>query len=133
MQKMKQQTERFNLSPEKNGRSRHYFKPAPVFKREDNNLPSKTENKTLRRKIRILEKSIEYGLRAEKDYSNLTAKKYHGLRKQCKFNDTDSDIFFELCEAVKSNRLITYLSEEKEIDGGENIEPDTQSEEPYHQ
>lgn len=95
-------------------------------------MPAKTENKTFRRKIRILEKSIEYGLTSEKDFANLSAREYHSLRKQCKFHDAESDIFFELCEAIKSNRLITYLSAEYNT-GGENIEPDTQPEEPYHQ
>lgn len=98
-------------------------------------MSAKKENKTFRRKIRILEKSIEYGLKSEKDYANLSAKEYHGLRKKCKFHEADSDIFFELCEAVKLNKLITYLAADDGNNGkgDERIEQDTQPEEPYHQ
>lgn len=76
-------------------------------------MSAKKENKTLRKKLHVLEKSVEYGLKSERDYANLSAKEYHKLRKKCRFHETDSDIFFELCEAIKSNKLITYLSEEE--------------------
>ena len=83
------------------------------------------DSKTLKRKIRVLEKAIESGLKIEKDFSNLTAKEYHDLQKKCKFREADSDIFFELCEAIRTNKLITFLS--KEDSGGENVETSTPS------
>lgn len=92
-------------------------------------MSAKKENKAFRRKIRILEKSIEYGLKSEKDYANLSAKEYHSLRKKCKFHEADSDIFFELCEAVKSNKLITYLSME-DNGGGAGSKPSAEQQEP---
>lgn len=91
--------------------------------KEECKLPAKNENKTFRKKLRILEKAIESGLKTEKDFSNLPAKEYHDLQKKCKFRESDSDIFFELCEAIRTNKLITFLS--KENSGGENVETST--------
>ncbi len=92
-------------------------------------MPQKTENKTLKSKIRILEKTIEAGLKSEKDYTNLSAQDFYKLQSKCKMNRSDVALFFELSEAIRTNRLITYLSEVEKDDsgGGEKVEAGTQS------
>lgn len=67
-----------------------------------------------------MEKSIDAGFKSEKDFSNLSAKEYHDLQKKAKFRAADSDIFFELADAIKKNRLIPYLADNGNTQGDED-------------
>lgn len=78
----------------------------------------KNKNNTLKRKLRVLEKAVGAGFKTEKDFANLSAKEYHDLQKKCKFREVDSDIFFELSESIKKNRLISYLADNTETENG---------------
>ena len=71
-------------------------------------------NNPLKRKLKLIEKAIKAGLVNEKDYSNLSARDLYKLQAKANMTKTDTELFFELSEAIKSNKLISFLSENLE-------------------
>lgn len=83
----------------------------------------KTDNeKELDRKIRILKKVLNAGMRSEKAFSSQSAQDFFIMQKFCKFTDTETEEYFRLAEAIKKKKLFDYLigAEENNNEGVES-------------
>lgn len=81
------------------------------------------EERVLDRKIKILKKALNTGMKSEKAFSEQTAQDFFIMQKFCKFTDAEAEEFFRLAEAIKKKKLFDYLvgnGEYQNKEGGES-------------